>query len=223
MCPALICPQRSPSLSVCQKPGLVVFFVSFESQPSVCSFNCAQTPFSSGESGRGGLIRVAWQKDCSDCVKPVWSQTASQVPLMKEIHDTCGTDCEPISTSPALEMNLHHYQEFHQHKPCNTSAVSQYTLTVITLLPRVPGKSLSWKLSFTLAAVQWLESVMRAGIKHSCCLAHWGKRRPPGGSAADMHCLCCAGYFSVTSNCSLKLITARATHRHEAISPGQLE
>lgn len=60
----LICPlpRCSPSLSVCQKPGLLVFFVPLESQPYVCSFICAQSPFSLGESGRGGLTRAAWQE-----------------------------------------------------------------------------------------------------------------------------------------------------------------
>lgn len=97
-CPALIWAQCSPSLSVCQKSGLVPFFVSFESQPSVCSFNCAQRPSSLGDSGRGGLIRVTWQgsfiQDCPLCSDgPVQLRSLtrfhSQKANHKEINEVC--------------------------------------------------------------------------------------------------------------------------------------
>ncbi len=53
--------------------------------------------------------------------------------------------------------------------------------------------------SVTLASLQWFESVMRVGSKHSSCLAHWGNA---DHRVADMLCLC--SYMVFFSNIKLR-------------------
>lgn len=95
-CLALICPLCSPSLSLCQKQRLVVFFMSLESQTTVCAFNCAQTPIFSGSVRRSRDDRVSVGDRCSDGPVPLWfcgsfasERAASQVPRNKKHPRKC--------------------------------------------------------------------------------------------------------------------------------------
>lgn len=174
-CPALICPlpQRSPSLPVCQKPGLVVFFVSFESQPSVCSFNCAQTPFPSGESGRGGLIWAVWLGGSvmtglsGGSVKPVW---ANRVSLTKVNQTEINGTREPSLCLPVQVLCWSGLLSVaYRRNPAQSTPLRLYSVLylwnlkdddcclIITGL--LNGDTL---VSFTLAGLQCLEGVMGA-------------------------------------------------------------
>lgn len=72
-CLALIRPLCSPSLSLCQKRRLVVFFMSFESQTAVCAFNCEQTPVFSGSVWRSRNDKASVGDRWLHGPVPVWS------------------------------------------------------------------------------------------------------------------------------------------------------
>lgn len=59
------------TLPACQKPGLMVFFVTLKSQSSVCSFNCAGTLFLLWVNpGEVGWQELQWQLRCDQTLLP---------------------------------------------------------------------------------------------------------------------------------------------------------
>lgn len=128
-----------------------------KSQPSVCSFNCVQTPFFFGWVwGRWADKSCMTWRPRSDqtvlsSVKPVWTQSANQASLTKVNDKVINKIWVSTCKHKSCDVN-----EFTLSCTVNTSEVSQFTLIAVFVSPRVSGKSLKWwLLSYNYRMTHW--------------------------------------------------------------------